>query len=70
MIKQLLYERVIILVNRDELANMLRADPGFKIEKIEDQQSEIRFTLGRTTDLKEEIEPEERTGQKRRERLF
>jgi hypothetical protein len=70
MTKKLLYERVVILVGREELAQMLRAEPGFEIEKIEDEQSEIRFTLGRKTDLDEEIVPEERTEQKRRERLF
>jgi hypothetical protein len=70
MTKKSLYERVVILVGREELAQMLRAEQGFEIEKIEDQQSEIRFTLGRTTDLDEEIMPEERTEQKRMERLF
>ena len=70
MIKQSLYEQVVIIVGREELAQMLQAEQGFEIEKIEDQQSEIRFTLGRKTDLDEEIEPEKRTEQKRRERLF
>jgi hypothetical protein len=66
MIKQSLYEQVVIIVGREELAQMLRAEQGFEIEKIEDQQSEIRFTLGRKTELKEEIEPT----QNRKERLF
>jgi hypothetical protein len=70
MIKQSLYEQVVIIVEREELAQMLQAEQGFEIEKIEDQHSEIRFTLGRKTDLDEEIEPEKRTEQKRRERLF
>ena len=70
MIKQSLYEQIVILVGREELARMLRAEQGFEIEKIEDQQSEIRFTLGRKTDLDEEIAPAERTQQKRREKLF
>jgi hypothetical protein len=70
MTKQSLYEQVVIIVGREELAQMLQAEQGFEIEKIEDQQSDIRFTLGRKTDLDEEIEPEKRTEQKRRERLF
>ena len=70
MIKQSLYEQVVIIVGREELAQMLRAEQGFEIEKIEDQQSEIRFTLGRKTDLDEEIAAVERTEQKRREKLF
>jgi hypothetical protein len=70
MIKQSLYEQIVILVGREELAQMLRAEQGFEIEKIEDQQSEIRFTLGRKTDLDEEITPAGRTEQKRREKLF
>ena len=49
---------------------MLRAEQGFEIEKIEDQQSKIRFTLGRKTDLDEEIASSDRTEHKRRERLF
>jgi hypothetical protein len=47
MIKQSLYEQIVIVVGRDELAQMLRAEQGFEIEKIEVQQSEIRFTLER-----------------------
>ncbi len=66
MIKQSLYEQVVIIVGRVELAQMLRAEQGFEIEKIEDQQSEIRFTLGRKTELEEEIE----SPQNRKERLF
>jgi hypothetical protein len=46
MIRQSRYEQVVILVGRDELAQMLRAEQGFEIEKIEDRQSEIHFTLG------------------------
>ena len=70
MIKQSRYEQVVIVVGREELAQMLRAEQGFEIEKIEDKQDEIRFTLGRKTDLDEDIAPLERTEQKRRERLF
>jgi hypothetical protein len=70
MIKQSLYEQIIIVVGREELAQMLRAEQGFEIEKIEDKQDEIRFTLGRTTELDEEIVPPERTEQNRMERLF
>jgi hypothetical protein len=70
MIKQSLYEQIVIVVGRDELAKMLRAEQGFEMEKIEDKQDEIRFTLGRKTDLDEEIAPPEKTEQKRRERLF
>jgi hypothetical protein len=70
MIKQSLYEQIVIVVGREELAQMLRAEQGFEIEKIEDQQSDIRFTLGRKTDLDEEIAPAERAEQKRREKLF
>lgn len=70
MIKQSLYEQIVIVVGRDELAQMLRTEQGFEIEKIEDKQDEIRFTLGRKTELDEEIVPPERIEQKQMERLF
>jgi len=57
MLKESLYEQIVIVVEREELAQMLRAEQRFEIEKIEDRQSEIRFTLGRMTTLDEEIQP-------------
>ncbi len=36
IIKQSLYEQIVIIVGREELARMLRAEQGFEIEKIED----------------------------------
>ena len=50
MILKSSYQQVVIIVDRNELADMLLGQPGFEIEKIEDQQSEVRFIFGRKTD--------------------
>jgi hypothetical protein len=42
----------------------------FEIERIDDKQEKIYFTLGRKTDLYEEILPSEKPSQNRMERLF
>lgn len=70
MIKESLYEQIVIVVDRAELAQLLRADSEFEIEKIDDRQEKIYFTLGRKTDLYEEILPRERAEQKPMEKLF
>jgi hypothetical protein len=43
MILKTVYQQIVIVVDRDELAKMLLAQPGFEIEKIEDKQSEVHF---------------------------
>jgi hypothetical protein len=50
MILKTVYQQIVIVVDRDELAKMLLAQPGFEIEKIEDQQSEVHFIFGRKDD--------------------
>jgi hypothetical protein len=70
MIKESLYEQIVIVVDRAELAQLLRADNEFEIERIDDKQDKIYFTLGRKTDLYEEILPRERAEQKPMEKLF
>jgi hypothetical protein len=70
MIKESLYEQIVIVVDRAELAQLLRADPEFEIEKINDKQEKVYFILGRKTELYEEILPPERTEQKPMEKLF
>jgi hypothetical protein len=44
------YQQIVIVVDRDELAKMLLAQPGFEIEKIEDKQNEVHFIFGRKDD--------------------
>ena len=50
MILKSSYQQVVIVVSRDELTDMLLGQPGFEIEKIEDNQSEVHFIFGRKTD--------------------
>jgi hypothetical protein len=70
MVKESLYEQMVIVVERAELAQLLQADKDFERERIDDQQEKIYFTLGRKTDLYEEITPVERKQQKTMEKLF
>jgi hypothetical protein len=70
MLKESLYEQIVIVVDRVELAQLLRADPEFEIETIDDRQEKIYFTLGRKTDLYEEIPTTEETRPKPMEKLF
>jgi hypothetical protein len=51
MILKSAYQQILIVVDRDELAQMLLPEPGFEIEKIEDKQSEVHFIFGRKTDI-------------------
>jgi hypothetical protein len=41
MMKKSRYERVVIVISRDELTQMIGAEEGFEIEKMEDKQDEI-----------------------------
>ena len=66
MIKKSRYEQIIILVGRDELAQMIGGEEGFEIETLEDKQSEIRFTLSRKTDFDEVISPPPKTNKEKR----
>ena len=51
MILKAVYQQVIMIVDHDELAKMLLAEPRFEIEKIEDKQNEVHFIFGRKTDI-------------------
>jgi hypothetical protein len=51
MILKSAYQQILIVVDRDELAQMLLPEPGFEIEKIEDKQHEVHFIFGRKTDI-------------------
>jgi hypothetical protein len=51
MILKSAYQQILIVVDRDELAQMLLPEPGFEIETIEDQQHEVHFIFGRKTDI-------------------
>jgi hypothetical protein len=51
MILKSAYQQILIVVDRDELAQMLLPEPGFEIEKIEDKQKEVHFIFGRKTDI-------------------
>ena len=70
MIKESLYEQIVITVDRAELVQLLGAQEEFELEKIDDRQEKIYFILGRKTDLYEEILPSENPAQKRMEKLF
>jgi hypothetical protein len=70
MMKQSLYEQIVIVVEREEMVRLIGADAEFDLEKIDDRQEQIYFTLGRKTELYEEIEVPKRTPQKPMERLF
>ena len=70
MMKESLYEQIVVVVDRPELAQLLGVDGEFELERIDDKQEKIYFILGRKTDLYEDIPPPERPTQKRMEKLF
>jgi hypothetical protein len=51
MIKKLFYEELTIHIDKEELAQLLGADPGFSVEHVEEEKGEIRFMLSRKTTL-------------------
>jgi hypothetical protein len=53
MIKKSLYEELCIQIDKEELAQLLGADPGFSVENVEEEKGEIRFMLSRKTTLGE-----------------
>jgi hypothetical protein len=53
MIKKSLYEELCIHIDKEELAQLLGADPGFSVQNVEEEKGEIRFTLSRKTTLGE-----------------
>jgi hypothetical protein len=64
------YQQVVIVVNRDELADMLLGQPGFEIEKIEDNQSEVHFIFGRKTDFDMSLSPPSKERDEEEKKLF
>jgi hypothetical protein len=53
MIKKSFYEELTIHVDKEELAQLLGADPGFSVQNVEEEKGEIRFTLSRKNALGE-----------------
>jgi len=53
MIKKSLYEELTIHIDKEELAQLLGADPGFSVENVEEEKGEFRFMLSRKTTLEE-----------------
>jgi hypothetical protein len=51
MIKKSLHEELTIHIDKEELAQLLGADPGFAVEHVEEEKGEIRFMLSRKTTL-------------------
>ena len=51
MIKKSLHEELTIHIDKEELAQLLGADPGFSVEHVEEEKGEIRFLLSRKTTL-------------------
>jgi hypothetical protein len=53
MIKKLLHEELYIHIDKEKLARLLGADPGFAVQNVEEERNEIRFMLFRKTTLDE-----------------
>jgi hypothetical protein len=53
MIKKSLDEELCIHIDKEELAQLLGADPGFSVQNVEEEKGAIRFTLSRNTTLDE-----------------
>jgi hypothetical protein len=53
MIKKSLYEELTIHIDKEELAQLLGADPGFSVENVEEEKGEFHFMLSRKTTLDE-----------------
>ena len=53
MIKKSLHEELTIHIDKEELAQLLGADPGFSVENVEEEKGEFRFILSRKTTLDE-----------------
>ena len=56
MIKKELYEEIILILDKDELANLFDLEPGFTAQNIEEVDGQFRFILSRRTDLSEKLE--------------
>ena len=59
MIKKALYEELHVHIDKKELARLLGADPGFEVQHIEEEGKDVRFILGRKTDLHETVPAQE-----------
>jgi hypothetical protein len=66
MIKKTLYEELTIHIDKEELAQLLGADPSFSVQSAEEEKEEFRFMLVRKTILDETIS----NPQKPKERSF
>ncbi len=56
MIKKELYEEIILILDKDELANLFDLEPGFTAQNIEEVDGQFRFILSRRIDLSEKLE--------------
>jgi hypothetical protein len=54
MIKKSLFEELTIVINKEELARLLGATEGFKVDSIQDEKANVVFSLVRKTDFNEE----------------
>jgi hypothetical protein len=55
MIRKSLIEELYIHIDKDELAKLLGADPGFSVQNVEEEKEEFRFMLVRKTALEKEV---------------
>jgi len=61
MIKKSLYEELCIHIDKEELAQLLGADPGFSVENVEEEKGQVRFMLTRKTTLDDASSNAQRT---------
>jgi hypothetical protein len=60
MIKKSLFEELCIHIEKEELAQLLGADPGFSVQNVEEEKGGYRILLSRETSLNESSPPPQR----------
>ena len=60
MIKKSLFEELCIHIDKEELAQLLGADPGFSVQNVEEEKGGYRILLSRETRLEESSAPPQR----------
>jgi hypothetical protein len=55
MLKKSLFEELTITIAKEDLARLLGAAEGFKIDAIQDEKTNVVFSLIRQTDFNEEF---------------
>jgi hypothetical protein len=74
MMKRSLLEELCIRIDKEELAQLLGADPGFSVQNVEEQNGEFLFLLSRETALEDASPSPQRTDSPReqgeRKRFF